>query len=195
MAVDDHVDLVILDNIMPKLSGWEVTRIVKNDEEFENHRDVPIIMFSAMDDVKDKVEGFELGVEDYITKPFSPREVVARVKAVLRRADGHAAPSSAIRVGQLKIDLTNRSGKTENQSVSLTPTEVDRLAVMARNPGRPYSREQLMDLVYDVAYGGYDRAIDSHIKNLRRKIEPEPRQPRYVLTVYGVGYKVGVGDE
>jgi DNA-binding response OmpR family regulator len=119
--------------------------------------------------------------------------VVARVKAVLRRANGHGRPSSIIRVGELMIDLTKQRVTVGEQSVSLTPTEFDLLAAMARNPGRPLSREQLMGLVYDVAYCGYDRAIDSHVKNLRRKIEPNPRQPRYILTVYGVGYKLGEG--
>jgi two-component system, OmpR family, alkaline phosphatase synthesis response regulator PhoP len=116
--------------------------------------------------------------------------VVARVRAVLRRAKGDAQQSGVIRIGDLVIDLAGRGVAADGQPVSLTPTEFDLLAVMARNPGRPFTRAQLMDLVYDVAYTGYDRAIDSHIKNLRRKIEPDSREPRYLLTVYGVGYKI-----
>ena len=115
---------------------------------------------------------------------------MARVKAVLRRASGSGRPSNIIRVGELVIDLTKRSVTVGEQAVSLTPTEFELLAAMASYPGRPFSREQLMDLAYDVAYSGYDRAIDSHIKNLRQKIEPDPRQPLYILTVYGVGYKL-----
>jgi two-component system alkaline phosphatase synthesis response regulator PhoP len=150
---------------------------------------VPIIMLTARVEETDRLIGLELGADDYVTKPFSPRELVARVRAVLRRARGHGPPPGIIHVGDLAVDLTKRSVTVGGQPVSLTPTEFDLLAVMARHPGRPFSRAQLMDLVYDVAYTGYDRAIDSHIKNLRGKIEPDPRQPRYILTVYGVGYK------
>ncbi|MCK4470428.1 MAG: response regulator transcription factor, partial [Anaerolineae bacterium] len=132
----------------------------------------------------------ELGADDYITKPFSPREVVARVRAVLRRAKRNGPAAGVVHIGKLVVDMTNRSVTVEGQPVSLTPTEFDLLAVLARQPGRPFTRAQLMDLVYDVAYAGYDRAIDSHIKNLRRKIEPDPREPCYILTVYGVGYKM-----
>jgi two-component system alkaline phosphatase synthesis response regulator PhoP len=152
---------------------------------------VPIIMLTARIAETDRLIGLELGADDYVTKPFSPREVVARVRAVLRRARGHAESSGIVRVGDLAVDLANRSVTVTGEPVALTPTEFDLLAVLARNPGRPFTRAQLLDLVYDVAYAGYDRAIDSHVKNLRRKIEPDPREPRYVLTVYGVGYKLG----
>jgi two-component system alkaline phosphatase synthesis response regulator PhoP len=146
-------------------------------------------MLTARVEETDKLIGLELGADDYVTKPFSPRELVARVRAVLRRARGHGPPPGIVHVGELAVDLTKRSVTVGGQPVSLTPTEFDLLAIMARNPGRPFTRAQLMDLVYDVAYTGYDRAIDSHIKNLRRKIEPDSRQPCYILTVYGVGYK------
>jgi two-component system alkaline phosphatase synthesis response regulator PhoP len=186
-------DLVILDLMLPGgLDGLDVCRALRRDPVLAN---VPIIMLTARVEETDRLIGLELGADDYITKPFSPREVVARVKAVLRRADGQVTSSSIIRVGELTVDLTKRSASVGGRSVSLTPTEFDLLAVMARHPGRPFSRDQLMDLVYDVAYSGYDRAVDSHIKNLRRKIEPDPRQPRYILTVYGVGYKLGEGDD
>jgi two-component system alkaline phosphatase synthesis response regulator PhoP len=187
LARHEHPDLVVLDLMLPGgLDGLEVCRRLRRDAVLA---DVPIIMLTARVEETDRLIGLELGADDYVTKPFSPREVVARVRAVLRRARGHGPPSGVVRVGELTIDLPNRSVTVGEQPISLTPTEFDLLAVMARNPGRPFSREQLINLVYDVAYSGYDRAIDSHIKNLRRKIEPNPRQPRYVLTVYGVGYK------
>ncbi len=188
LARHEHPDLVILDLMLPGgMDGLEVCRHLRRDSTLA---EVPIIMLTARVEETDRLIGLELGADDYITKPFSPREVVARVKAVLRRAKGSLALSPVIRIGDLTVDTANRSVSVGEQAITLTPTEFDLLAVMAQNPGRPFSREQLMDLVYDVAYGGYDRAIDSHIKNLRRKIEPDPRQPRYVLTVYGVGYKL-----
>jgi two-component system alkaline phosphatase synthesis response regulator PhoP len=188
VARHEHPDLVVLDLMLPGgLDGLDVCRRLRRDPALA---DVPIIMLTARTEETDRLIGLELGADDYVTKPFSPREVVARVRAVLRRAEGHGPPQSIIRVGELVVDLIRRSVTIGGQPVSLTPTEFDLLAVMARSPGRPFTRAQLMDLVYDVAYAGYDRAIDSHIKNLRHKIERNPRQPRYVLTVYGVGYKL-----
>ena len=187
LARHEHPDLVVLDLMLPGgLDGLDVCRRLRQDPGLA---DMPIIMLTARVEETDKLIGLELGADDYVTKPFSPRELVARVRAVLRRARGHGPPLGIVRVGELAVDLTKRSVTVGEQPVSLTPTEFDLLSVMARNPGRPFTRAQLMDLVYDVAYAGYDRAIDSHIKNLRRKIESDPRQPRYVLTVYGVGYK------
>jgi two-component system alkaline phosphatase synthesis response regulator PhoP len=188
LARHEHPDLVVLDLMLPgDLDGLDVCRSLRSDPLLA---DVPIIMLTARVEETDRLIGLELGADDYISKPFSPREVVARVKAVLRRASGYGRPSSIIRVGELVIDLTKRSVAVGERPVSLTPTEFELLAAMASHPGRPFSREQLMDVVYDVAYSGYDRAIDSHIKNLRQKIEPDPRQPLYILTVYGVGYKL-----
>jgi two-component system alkaline phosphatase synthesis response regulator PhoP len=187
LARHERPDLVVLDLMLPGgLDGLDVCRRLRQEPAIA---DVPIIMLTARVEETDKLIGLELGADDYVTKPFSPRELVARVRAVLRRARDHGPPPGIVRVGELAVDLTKRSVTIGGQPASLTPTEFDLLAVMARNPGRPFTRAQLMDLVYDVAYAGYDRAIDSHIKNLRRKIEPDPRQPRYVLTVYGVGYK------
>jgi two-component system alkaline phosphatase synthesis response regulator PhoP len=189
LARHERPDLVVLDLMLPGgVDGLDVCRRLRQDPLLG---DVPIIMLTARTEETDRLIGLELGADDYVTKPFSPREVVARVRAVLRRARGDVQRSSIIRVGELAVDLANRGITVGGETVSLTPTEFDLLAVLARNPGRPFTRAQLMDLVYDVAYTGYDRAIDSHIKNLRRKIEPDPRQPRYILTVYGVGYKFG----
>ena len=187
-ARHERPDLIILDLMLPGgIDGLDVCRSVRQDVALS---DVPIIMLTARGEETDRLIGLELGADDYVTKPFSPREMVARVRAVLRRAQGDAHQSGIIRIGDLAIDLVGRSVTVGGESISLTPTEFDLLAVMARCPGRPFTRAQLMDLVYDVAYAGYDRAIDSHIKNLRRKIEPDSREPRYVLTVYGVGYKL-----
>jgi len=187
LARHERPDLVVLDLMLPGgLDGLDVCRRLRQDPGLA---DVPIIMLTARVEETDRLIGLELGADDYVTKPFSPRELVARVRAVLRRARGHGPPLGIVHVGEMALDLTKRSVTVGGQLVSLTPTEFDLLSVMARNPGRPFTRAQLMDLVYDVAYTGYDRAIDSHIKNLRSKIETDPRQPRYVLTVYGVGYK------
>jgi two-component system alkaline phosphatase synthesis response regulator PhoP len=192
LARHERPDLVILDLMLPgSMDGLEVCRHIRQDRSLA---DVPIIMLTARSEETDRLIGLELGADDYVTKPFSPREVVARVKAVLRRARRDGPPSGMIQIGGLAVDLTNRNVTVDDELISLTPTEFDLLAVMARSPGRPFTRAQLMDLVYDVAYAGYDRAIDSHIKNLRRKIEPDPREPRYVLTVYGVGYKLAEQD-
>jgi two-component system alkaline phosphatase synthesis response regulator PhoP len=188
----ERPDLVILDLMLPGgMDGLDVCRSIRREPSLS---EIPIIMLTARIDEADRLIGLELGADDYVTKPFSPREVVARVRAVLRRARGHGSPLSCIRVGELEVDLTKRSVTVRGELISLTPTEFDLLAVLAQNPGRPFTRAQLLDLVYDVAYAGYDRAIDSHIKNLRRKIEPDPREPRYILTVYGVGYKLAEVD-
>jgi len=188
VARHERPDLIVLDLMLPGgMDGLDVCRSVRQDATLGN---VPIIMLTARDEEADRLIGLELGADDYVTKPFSPREVVARVRAVLRRAQGDVQQSGVIRIGDVVIDLAGRSVAVAGETVSLTPTEFDLLAIMARSPGRPFTRAQLMDLVYDVAYAGYDRAIDSHIKNLRRKIEPDSREPRYILTVYGVGYKL-----
>lgn len=181
----DLPDLVLLDVMLPEMDGFATL------EQIRQTSTVPVIMLTAKGEEDDRIRGLDLGADDYITKPFSPREVIARVRAVLRRASGSVRTSGIVRVGDLAVDLVNRIVTVGGRPVALTPTEFDILAVLARNPGRPFTRVQLMDLVYDVAYAGYDRAIDSHIKNLRRKIEPDPGEPRYILTVYGVGYKLG----
>jgi DNA-binding response OmpR family regulator len=193
LARHDRPDLIILDLMLPGgMDGLDVCRCLRQDPGLV---DVPIIMLTARTEETDRLIGLELGADDYVTKPFSPREVVARVRAVMRRAKPGSSPAGIIRLGELMVDLTNRSVTVGGQLVSLTATEFDLLAVLARSPGRSFTRAQLIDLVYNVAYDGFDRAVDSHIKNLRHKIEPDPHQPRYILTVYGVGYRLGeVGD-
>jgi DNA-binding response OmpR family regulator len=177
-------DLVVLDLGLPELDGLDVTRAIRAESS------LPIVMLTARDDELDKLLGLELGADDYITKPFSPRELVARVRAVLRRTERAAEPSDRIVVGDLGLDVPRMQATVGTRSIELTPTEFSILATMARQPGRIFTRSQLLDAVRGVAFDSYERAIDAHIKNIRRKVEPDPRQPRYVLTVYGVGYRV-----
>ena len=184
IARRDRPDLVVLDLGLPGLDGLDVTKSLRREGT------IPIVMVTARDDELDKLLGLELGADDYLTKPFSPRELVARVKAVLRRADRPVEASDVIRVGDLTLDVPRMRTEVAGTSVDLTPTEFTLLATMARQPGRIFTRGQLLDALHGVAFESFERAIDSHIKNLRRKIEPDPRQPRYVLTVYGVGYRL-----
>jgi DNA-binding response OmpR family regulator len=147
-------------------------------------------MLTARDDELDKLLGLELGADDYLTKPFSPRELVARVRAVLRRVDRPVGAGDVISVGDLTLDVPRMRTEVAGRTVDLTPTEFTLLATLARQPGRIFTRSQLLDALHGITFESYERAIDSHVKNLRRKLEPEPRQPRYVLTVYGVGYRL-----
>jgi DNA-binding response OmpR family regulator len=180
-------DLVVLDLGLPGLDGLDVTKQIRGGTETAA---LPIVMLTARDDELDKLLGLELGADDYLTKPFSPRELVARVKAVLRRADRPVGAGDLIRVGDLALDVPRMRTEVAGTSIDLTPTEFTLLATLARQPGRIFTRSQLLDALHGVAFESYERAIDSHIKNLRRKLEPDPRQPRYVLTVYGVGYRL-----
>jgi two-component system, OmpR family, alkaline phosphatase synthesis response regulator PhoP len=180
----DRPDLVVLALGLPGLDGLDVTRELRRDGS------IPIVMVTARDDELDKLLGLELGADDYLTKPFSPRELVARVKAVLRRADRPVEAADIIRVGDLELDVPRMRTEVSGRSIDLTPTEFTLLATLAQQPGRIFTRSQLLDALHGVAFESYERAIDSHIKNLRRKLEPDPRQPRFVLTVYGVGYRL-----
>jgi two-component system alkaline phosphatase synthesis response regulator PhoP len=180
-------DLVVLDLGLPGLDGLDVTRQLRQSQSTAS---LPIVMLTARDDELDKLLGLELGADDYLTKPFSPRELVARVKAVLRRADRPVDAGDLIRVGELQLDVPRMRTEVAGTSVDLTPTEFTLLATLARQPGRIFTRSQLLDALHGIAFESYERAIDSHVKNLRRKLEPDPRQPRYVLTVYGVGYRL-----
>jgi two-component system, OmpR family, alkaline phosphatase synthesis response regulator PhoP len=186
MIREEQPNLVVLDLMLPGMDGLDVTRALKRDPVMS---DLPIIMLTARVEETDKLVGLELGADDYLTKPFSPRELVARVRAVLRRTEGKENAATVLRFGDLVIDLPKRSVVLAGQIVDLTATEFDLLQVMASSPGRPFTRAQLLERVYDVAYAGYDRTVDAHIKNLRRKIEPHAEGPRYILTIYGVGYK------
>jgi DNA-binding response OmpR family regulator len=176
--------LIILDLGLPRIDGIDVTRTLRRDSN------VPIIMLTARVDEADKLVGLELGADDYVTKPFSPRELVARVRAVLRRtgAEREQAPPPIV-AGEITIDRERRQAEVDGRAVELTATEFDLLAVLAQHPGRVFTRLELLDRVQGYAFEGYERTVDAHIKNLRQKIEPDPKNPCYLLTVYGVGYK------
>ena len=177
-------DLVVLDLGLPGMDGLDVARTLRRDSR------VPIIMLTARSDESDKLVGLELGADDYLTKPFSPKELVARVRAVLRRVDGQLAGVDVLRVSDVEIDLPRMRVAVAGRPVDLTPTEFQIVATLARQPGRVFTRSQLLDAVHGVAFESYERAIDAHVKNLRRKLEPDPRAPRYVQTVFGVGYRL-----
>jgi two-component system alkaline phosphatase synthesis response regulator PhoP len=188
-AATTRPDLVVLDLGLPGLDGLDVTRTLRRDSP------VPIIMLTARGDESDKLVGLELGADDYMTKPFSPKELVARVRAVLRRAEATAAGGEVIRTGDAELDLPRMELRLGGRRVDLTPTEFQLVAAMARQPGRVFTRAQLLDAVHGVAFESYERAIDAHVKNIRRKIEADPRAPRYLQTVYGVGYRFSEGQE
>jgi DNA-binding response OmpR family regulator len=183
-AAGGRPDLIILDLGLPGVDGLDVTRSLRRDGQ------VPIIMLTARTDESDKLVGLELGADDYVTKPFSPKELVARVRAVLRRAQGMVQEPDIIRVGtEVELDSGRMEATIGGRKVDLTRTEFQLLATMARQPGRVFTRAQLLNAVRGVAFESYERAIDAHIKNIRRKIEPDPRAPRYLLTAFGVGYR------
>jgi DNA-binding response OmpR family regulator len=184
MAANQRPDLIILDLMLPETSGWDVCRAIRKESE------VPIIMLTARDEVTDKIVGLEMGADDYITKPFDPKELVSRVRAVLRRAELTSMRKNVIQILDLTIDEEKRQVHRSDTLIDLTPNEFDLLHVMAENPGRVFSRMQLLDKVQGDAYEGYQRTIDSHIKNLRKKLETDPEHPRYIITVHGVGYKL-----
>ncbi|MFA5307885.1 MAG: response regulator transcription factor [Dehalococcoidales bacterium] len=180
----EHPDLVVLDLMLPEISGWDVCRTIRKES------DVPIIMLTARDDTTDKIVGLELGADDYVTKPFDPKEIVSRVRAVLRRYENRPALTHVINTGDLIIDIERRMVRRGDTIIELTSTEFDLLQVLAESPGRVYTRMQLLDKIQGEAYEGYERTIDSHIKNLRKKIEIDPNHPKYIITVHGAGYKL-----
>jgi DNA-binding response OmpR family regulator len=177
-------DLVVLDLGLPGLDGLDVCRALRRESN------VPVIMLTARAEESDKLVGLELGADDYLTKPFSPKELVARVRAVLRRAEGAQAAPDVLRAGDLALDLARMRVTRAGVAIDLTPTEFELLAALARQPGRIFTRAQLLDAVHGVAFESYERAIDAHVKNIRRKLEPDPHAPRYIQTVYGVGYRL-----
>jgi len=183
VARTERPDMIVLDLGLPGLDGLDVTRTLRKSS------DVPIIILTARAEESDRIVGLELGADDYLVKPFSPKELVARVRAVLRRVDASVEAPALVRAGDLEIDTVKRAVTMTGRAVDLTPTEFELLLHFARSPGRVYTRSQLLDALHGVAFESYERAIDAHMKNLRRKLEPDPAHPQYLLTVYGVGYK------
>jgi two-component system alkaline phosphatase synthesis response regulator PhoP len=183
LARTKQPDLVVLDLGLPKLDGLDVTRAIRK------HSNVPIIMLTARVEESDKLIGLELGADDYLTKPFSPRELVARVRAVFRRTEPGVAAGDVIRAGGVALDLPRMQARIGKRAIELTATEFELLATLMRQPGRVFTRGQLLDAIRGKEGDAFDRAVDAHVKNLRRKIESDPRDPQHVLTVYGVGYK------
>jgi DNA-binding response OmpR family regulator len=183
LARAQRPDLIVLDLGLPRLDGIEVAKTLRREGN------IPIIMLTARIEESDRLAGLELGADDYMTKPFSPRELVARVRSVLRRVDASGGGGDVLRRGNLVIDNARMWVSRDGDPIDLTPTEFQLVAALARNPGRIFTRAQLLDAVRGDDAEAFDRAIDTHIKNIRRKIEPDPRRPRYILTVYGMGYK------
>lgn len=181
-------DLIILDIMLPEKDGYEVCRILKADVRTSL---IPVIMLSAKDSEIDKVLGLELGAYDYVTKPFSPRQLVARVAALLRRSGAVQRQSVTFGGGALSIDLARREVFRDGEPVPLTPSEWAILTALAGRPGKTFTREELIAVALDDAYEGFDRVVDTHVKNLRQKLERDTRAPRWVVTVYGVGYRFG----
>lgn len=177
-------DIALLDVMLPGIDGIELTK------RFQKEHDLPVILITARSDEVDRLIGLEVGADDYVSKPFSPREVVARVKAVLRRTGGSRQPDGTLRVGGLSIDPERRAVNADGIAVDLTRTEFDILGAMATHPGRVYTRLQLLEIATGDTFEGYERTIDAHVKNIRKKLGEDPRRPRYVHTVFGVGYKV-----
>jgi DNA-binding response OmpR family regulator len=176
-------DLVVLDLGLPGMDGLDVCRSIRQTSN------LPIIMLTARDEETDKLVGLELGADDYITKPFSPKELVARVRSVLRRSELAQEEREVIRVGDVTLDLPRMQVTIGDEEIELTATEFQLLQTLASQPGRIFTRSQLLNAVHGVAIESYERAIDAHIKNIRRKLEPVPHEPRYIQTVYGVGYR------
>jgi len=183
LAKSKKPDMVVLDLGLPEMDGLDVTRRLRETSS------VPIIMLTARSEESDRIVGLELGADDYIVKPFSPKELVARIRAVLRRADATLGGGEVIQAGSVTIDIPKMRVTVGDDDVDLTATEFELLLALARKPGRIYTRAQLLDALHGVSFESYERSVDAHIKNIRRKIESDPRRPQLVLTVYGVGYK------
>jgi DNA-binding response OmpR family regulator len=180
----EQPDFVILDLNLPGMDGLDVCRAIRRESN------APILMLTARIEETDKIIGLELGADDYVIKPFSPREVIARVRTILRRSAPEPTIQEIIKVNELTIDTVQHTVKLGGRMIDLTPTEFDILVVLAKQPKRVFSRLQIMEAAQGNAFEGYERTIDAHIKNLRNKLEPDPRNPRYIQTVFGVGYKL-----
>ncbi len=183
VARHEKPDLIVLDLMMPVLDGYEFMRAHQREAE------TPIIVLTAKVEESDKVLGLELGADDYVTKPFSPRELTARIRAVLRRAGKESSPPEVLRAADITLDRERRLVMVGERRVDLTPSEFELLATLMAAPGRVFSRLDLLDRLQGTAFEGYERTIDYHVHNLRLKIEPDPSHPRYVETVFGVGYR------
>lgn len=183
VAKREKPDLIILDIMMPEMDGYEFMRIHRAENS------TPIILLTARVDDDERIVGLELGADDYVTKPFRPRELMARVRAVLRRGNNTEATGKLLRASDILVDREARSVQVADRFVDLTPSEFDLLTALMSTPGRVFSRLDLLDILQGVRYEGYERTIDTHIKNLRAKVESDPRTPRYIETVYGVGYR------
>ncbi len=189
VARQEKPDLIILDVMMPEMDGLEFIR------QHRKERETPIILLTAKVEDTDKLVGLEMGADDYVTKPFSPRELIARVRTVLRRAGQSAPNPDLLRVADVLLDRAGHVVKVNERAIDLTPSEFDLLAVLISAPGRAFSRLELLDRIQGTTYEGYERTIDVHIKNLRAKIEPDAAKPRYIETVYGVGYRFAPESE
>jgi two-component system, OmpR family, alkaline phosphatase synthesis response regulator PhoP len=183
----DRPDLVVLDLMLPDRDGWDITRIVRSDPALAA---TPIVMLTARVEGEDRVQGLDLGADDYIPKPFNPHEVVARVRAVLRRANQDFGPSHIIQIGQLLLDADRHEVQLAGKPIELTPTEFDLLKALMEYQGHAFTRQSLIEKGLGYNYEGMERTLDSHIRNLRRKIEPDPAEPTYIKTVFGVGYRM-----
>jgi DNA-binding response OmpR family regulator len=185
LARKSHPDLIVLDLMLPGCNGLEICRKLKDES------DVPIIMLTARTTEDDKLRGLNLGADDYMTKPFSPRELAARVRAVIRRLPEETLQRGPVEIkrGAITLNFLNREASVSGKTLQLTPSEFKLLGVLAREPGRVFSRQQLIEMVFGYDFEGFDRTVDVHILNLRRKIEPDPDHPRYIKTIYGAGYK------
>jgi len=183
LAREAHPDLIVLDLMLPGINGLEICRTLRQES------DIPIIMLTAMTTDEDRLRGLDLGADDYVTKPFSPRELAARVRAVLRRIPGERGPDK-ITYGDLTLDFLKHEASVSDRSLKLTPAEFKILGAMAKEPGRVFSRAQIIEKALGYDFDGFDRTIDVHILKLRRKLEPDPRHPRYIKTIYGAGYKL-----
>ena len=186
LARQNHPDLIVLDLMLPGMDGTEVCRVLR-----EEGSDVPIIMLTARVEEEDRLTGLDIGADDYMTKPFSPRELAARVRAVLRRTarDQLEMGPHELLHGDIKLDMRNRTAYVREGQIHLTPIEFRLLVLFMRNPGRTFTRDQIIDRVFGYDFDGFDRTVDAHVSNLRGKVEADPVRPRYIRTVYGVGYR------
>ncbi|HET7089898.1 MAG TPA: response regulator transcription factor [Anaerolineae bacterium] len=187
----DRPDLIVLDLMLPDRDGWSITRIVRGDESLAR---TPIIMLTARVEDGDKIAGLESGADDYIPKPFNPNELVARVRAVLRRAGNHFGQSHVIQFGSILLDVDRHEVQIGGRPVELTVTEFNILRALMENPGHAFTRLELIEKGLGYTYEGMERTLDSHIKNLRKKIEPDPSSPTYIHTVFGVGYRMSLRE-